>query len=684
MTPTRQRHDGTEARTFLNISVGTGTPLSDFTPNCHEKTSSSSPSTPYRFSTAALAAFVLAAGAISPSQAKEKKLVGVPGWTSGTQTYLRARPSAEMPAVAKVPRHTRLYVWGKFDGWYRVETPDGKFGWVFHPYVNAPSIEKVAELSHRKARAASNRTASQELYGNAETMQRYRETYGHLQEDESPRVATSTRTRTKSLTRLRVARKTEKVAAPKLVSKTTSIKASSSLRMIATRKATKVKATNAEKPLVKVVVDNAAIQKARLENAARAQEVAKQAAAARQARLIQAQAEYKVNETARLNAQKYTYQQRVVSEQKRLVRAQAESKAQETAKAVNRQRRIARIEREKQARAARYQKRLAQREANRQARAARYRTRLVAQQKREKDRQQLAALQQAETSTRSYATMSAPSSDVALRPISPQELQRAREQYLNSRRTSPNGATNTTSADAPSPLNKPIERLPAGFEQSSYEVRGKITVTPASQVTTGGIPQNLTLSMGAMPAKVVTTKTVTTKVVTVVPAKKQPVRMASRGSLTSRGGSPMMRAGMRGGSPRDYARYRAQGSLFGQTMAKQALTYRGRPYIMGAASPSRGFDCSGLIYFLLRQRGYNPPRTAAGLSHYGKSVPRNDLQPGDILLFANTYKRGISHAGIYMGNGKFVHAANSKRGVATNALNERYYASKYWGARRVK
>lgn len=154
--------------------------------------------------------------------------------------------------------------------------------------------------------------------------------------------------------------------------------------------------------------------------------------------------------------------------------------------------------------------------------------------------------------------------------------------------------------------------------------------------------------------------------------------------LASRGGSPMARVINRGGSPRDYARNPGEGSLLGQTMVKQALSYRGMPYIMGAASPSRGFDCSGLIYFMLRQRGYNPPRTAEGLSHYGIAVARDQLQPGDILLFANTYKRGISHAGIYMGNGNFVHAANRKRGVSTNSLYERYYASKYWGARRVK
>jgi cell wall-associated NlpC family hydrolase len=139
----------------------------------------------------------------------------------------------------------------------------------------------------------------------------------------------------------------------------------------------------------------------------------------------------------------------------------------------------------------------------------------------------------------------------------------------------------------------------------------------------------------------------------------------------------------RGGSPRDYLAYMPQDS-FGQSMARQALSYRGMPYIFGAQSPRRGFDCSGLIYFLLRQRGYNPPRTAAGLASYGRRIARADLQPGDILLFSNTYRRGVSHAGVYLGNNKFVHAANASKGVRVDRLFGSYYARKFHSARRVK
>ena len=137
----------------------------------------------------------------------------------------------------------------------------------------------------------------------------------------------------------------------------------------------------------------------------------------------------------------------------------------------------------------------------------------------------------------------------------------------------------------------------------------------------------------------------------------------------------------RGGSPRD--RYRDAKGDFRKDIASKALSYRGRPYVFGSSSPSRGFDCSGLIYYILRQRGYNPPRVAAGYRNYGTAVARKDLQPGDLLLFANTYKRGISHIGIYIGNNNFVHAASTRQGVRTDSLATKYFANKYYSARRI-
>ena len=719
MTPTRQRHDGKQAR------VETVSQLMALSTTTHferiAKSSHSCFSSPILLIPAIRAGAMAVALAASTSWAQAaEKIVGVPGWTKGTQTYLRARPGADTPAVAKVPRHTKLYVWGKFNGWYRVETSDNQFGWIYHPYVNAPSVEKVAELSHRKARIASNRTANQEMYGSRETLKNYRETYGYLHQKpatriaskpkariSNPRLSTRSNTRISTKTRVRVAQRVadqriasvERERSPLRTISTSSspvvnraqtrraVDTSALREAAANREAAKREFANREATSKREALRTIQAQRNAQNQAKMAQVAAQNAERNRVARLAKAQAD----ETSRANAARYAYKQRVIAEQKRMAQAEINAAARANAEAFARKTRLARLERQREGRAARYQKRLASRNAARQVRQARYRARLAVRQQREKDRQKFMAMQRNQTtsSTRSV-TLPAEnvSEEVALRPISPQELTQAREQFLNNR-SSKNGVSNTSS-DAPSPLNKQSENLPEGFTPSSYsEVRQSIVVTPRSAMQKAVVPQNLTLPLG----NISTTKTVVT---TIASAKKQPVaktttkrttrvattRVAT--SLASRSGSPMMRAGMRGGSPRDYARYRAQGSLFGQTMTKQALSYRGRPYIMGAASPNRGFDCSGLIFFLLRQRGYNPPRTAAGLSRFGTSVPRKDLQPGDILLFANTYKRGISHAGIYMGNGKFVHAANRKRGVATDAMSSRYWAGKYWGARRVK
>jgi len=105
-------------------------------------------------------------------EAKEK-IVGVPAWTNGSQTYIRIRPDVTTPPVAKVVAHTQLYVWGKKAGWYRVETSDHKFGWVYFDYINSPDIRKVRELSDQKAQQASVRTAHQVVYGSPQLLKTY-------------------------------------------------------------------------------------------------------------------------------------------------------------------------------------------------------------------------------------------------------------------------------------------------------------------------------------------------------------------------------------------------------------------------------------------------------------------------------------------------------------------------------
>jgi cell wall-associated NlpC family hydrolase len=119
----------------------------------------------------------------------------------------------------------------------------------------------------------------------------------------------------------------------------------------------------------------------------------------------------------------------------------------------------------------------------------------------------------------------------------------------------------------------------------------------------------------------------------------------------------------------------------GSEIVSIAYRYLGYRYIYGGSSP-RGFDCSGFTSYVYRSAGIWIGRTAAAQYYSGVHVSRANLQPGDLVFFANTYQRGISHAGIYLGNGKFINAANESTGVTISNLNSRYWASHYYGATR--
>jgi cell wall-associated NlpC family hydrolase len=117
-------------------------------------------------------------------------------------------------------------------------------------------------------------------------------------------------------------------------------------------------------------------------------------------------------------------------------------------------------------------------------------------------------------------------------------------------------------------------------------------------------------------------------------------------------------------------------------MIRTALSYRGTPYRMGGTG--RGaFDCSGFVQFLAAREGKYLPRTAAEQFSCGVAVDRNALRPGDLVFFKNTYRRGISHVGMYIGNREFVHAASSQKGVRTDSIDSEHYRNHWAGARRL-
>lgn len=124
------------------------------------------------------------------------------------------------------------------------------------------------------------------------------------------------------------------------------------------------------------------------------------------------------------------------------------------------------------------------------------------------------------------------------------------------------------------------------------------------------------------------------------------------------------------------------GNASGSQILAEAQKYLGCPYRSGGASPS-GFDCSGFVYYVLKNLGYSPYRTPVDQYKMGASVSKSDLTAGDLVFFAGTYAGGISHVGIYAGNGQFIHAPNSRSTVSYSDLTSGYWAEHYYGARRL-
>jgi cell wall-associated NlpC family hydrolase len=110
-----------------------------------------------------------------------------------------------------------------------------------------------------------------------------------------------------------------------------------------------------------------------------------------------------------------------------------------------------------------------------------------------------------------------------------------------------------------------------------------------------------------------------------------------------------------------------------------ALQYLGVPYLWAGATPS-GFDCSGLVKYVFAQMGISLPHNAAAQFHSSEavSVPRNQLQPGDLVFF-----NGLDHVGIYIGNGEFVDAPHTGATVRIDSLGEGWFAANYDGAKRI-
>lgn len=109
-----------------------------------------------------------------------------------------------------------------------------------------------------------------------------------------------------------------------------------------------------------------------------------------------------------------------------------------------------------------------------------------------------------------------------------------------------------------------------------------------------------------------------------------------------------------------------------------AMQYLGIPYVWGGASPSQGFDCSGLTTYVFAQIGISLPHHAASQYGYGVPVSQEDLQPADLVFFD-----GLGHMGMYIGGGQFIHAPHTGDVVKISSIYEDWYAARWVGARRI-
>lgn len=121
----------------------------------------------------------------------------------------------------------------------------------------------------------------------------------------------------------------------------------------------------------------------------------------------------------------------------------------------------------------------------------------------------------------------------------------------------------------------------------------------------------------------------------------------------------------------------------GKKVVKEALKHKGAKYKWGGASP-KGFDCSGFTWYVFdRAAGKEIGRTVKAQYKHGKKVKNNSWKAGDVVFFKNTFEKGLSHCGIYIGGKEFIHAENERTGVVISNLGSGYYKDHYAGARRI-
>ena len=121
-----------------------------------------------------------------------------------------------------------------------------------------------------------------------------------------------------------------------------------------------------------------------------------------------------------------------------------------------------------------------------------------------------------------------------------------------------------------------------------------------------------------------------------------------------------------------------------ENLLVNAKKHLGGKYVWGGTHPE-GFDCSGYTQYIYEKEGVSIPRTAYEQSKVGKEVSRYNLKKGDLLFFLTDKSRGIpvTHVGMYIGNGNFIHAASKRKGIIISSLEKSRYGSLFVKATRI-
>ena len=137
--------------------------------------------------------------------------------------------------------------------------------------------------------------------------------------------------------------------------------------------------------------------------------------------------------------------------------------------------------------------------------------------------------------------------------------------------------------------------------------------------------------------------------------------------------------------PEDYASYRQKQygtNYLREALVKTAKDFIGVPYLWGGTSSERGFDCSGLTMTVYQLNGLNLPRKSTRQFEVGSPVVSiRQLQKGDLVFFASKGKNKVSHVGVYIGDGEFIHASSRGKKIRIDSLSVEHFFQRYKGGR---